>query len=251
MLLSYRKSLRLADAVMLETADVKEKFISVYGNEFNSKLHILKFGNEGLEYIDPEDTASYREQFCIPEDKTVVTIGYNGSAAQNHIKVIESLAKLDSARRGKLFLLLPVTYSMPEGYKEKLVGSLEALGCGYRLFESFLDEPTLGRLRKCTDIFIHAQRTDSFSASVQEYLYAQKLVFNAAWIKYGDLKDVNVFFREFSDYDELRQMVSDYLDNGLSSEEKERLKQNTPVIWDMVSWEALADKWHSLYQVGK
>ena len=56
---------------------------------------------------------------------------------------------------------------------------------------------------------------------------------------------------EYKDFDELSQMISDYLENGLSSEIKQRISENSKIIQDNYSWDAVSDNWHRLYQLNK
>lgn len=248
-LAKYRKALGAADVIMLSTHEMRNRFASVFGNEFDDKIIGLKFGCEGLEHIDPENKGEARKLFSVPEGKTVVTVGYNGLECQNHIKVAETLKKLDKAQRDRLFILLPVTYSLTAEYKNRLTSSFDALGCGYKMIDSFLDEDEVGKLRESTDVFIHAQTTDAFSSSVQEYLYGRKLVFNPEWIRYKEMKDKGIYYKEYHDYDELRQMLSDYLENGLTDEEQQKLDQNSRKIWELSSWGSVSEQWNSLYRV--
>lgn len=250
-LLKYKKTLELVDNVTLSTPEMKHRFISVFGKDFSKKIIKLHFGNEGLKYIDCNNTAKAKAEFNVPEGKTVITIGHGGKECHNHIKVINALSKLDRSYKDKLFIQLPVTYGLTPEYRQKLIESLQALGCEYSLIETFLDDKRLGTLRESADVFIHAQPTDAFSASVQEYLYAQKLVFNPVWIPYQELKDKGVFYREYKDFEQLRQMLFDYLANGLSDEVKQRISMNSKIIGDNYSWEAVSDNWHSLYQINK
>lgn len=250
-LLKYRKAFEQTDVIMLSTSEMKEKFISVFGREFYRKILQLKFGVSGLEYIDPDNTPNAKKLLDVPENRTVITVGYNGKECQNHIKVIKALCNLEEQQKDRIFLLLPVTYGLTHEYRNKLIGSLNDLGCGYRLIEDFLDDEHLGQLREGTDVFIHAQTTDAFSASVQEYLYARKLVFNPVWIPYRDMKNKGIYYREYRDYSDLIKLLSDFLEKGVSKEERIRMSQNSEIIWKLSSWESLSSGWNELYNVKK
>ena len=105
-LLKYRKNLKRTDIIMLSTIEMKERFISVYGQEYQSKIQIIRFGVDGLKYIDSNliSNSEAKESFAIPNDKTVVTIGYNGSPAQNHLKVIDALRKMPEEIKNKIYI---------------------------------------------------------------------------------------------------------------------------------------------------
>ena len=248
-MLKYKDAFTLADIIMLSTSEMKEHFTKVFGHCFDEKILDLKFGLDSLENIDYENTIVARHFFSVPDGKTVITVGYNGKPTQNHIRVTEALSKLKKEQKNKLFLLVPVTYGLSQGYKQQLVDSFDKLGIPYQLIEDFLEDEQLCKLRECTDAFIHAQVTDAFSASIQEYLYARKIVFNPVWIPYSDMKNKGIFYYEYNDYDELSTLISNWLDKGLSDSEQQALSGNTEIIRELSSWKLLSTKWHSLYEV--
>ena len=249
-LLKYKKSLQLTDVIMLTTNEMKRKFVSVFGDGFDDKIQIIRFGIDNLDCIDPEkDNTVSKEYFSIPAHKTVITIGYNGSPAQNHTDVIDLCAKLPYHIKQKIYLQIPVNYGLTEEYKKILINKLELSGCEYGLSESYLTGDMIGALRQSSDIFIHAQKTDGFSASLQEYIYARKLVFNPSWLTYEELKNNGVYYREYIDYDDLYEKLLDRLKNGEDEEEKSRLAKNPDVIRKLSSWESVKGSWASLYRV--
>jgi hypothetical protein len=46
--------------------------------------------------------------------------------------------------------------------------------CEYSIVSQFLSDEDIARLRIAKDIFIHAQKTDAFSETVQEYLMPEQ-----------------------------------------------------------------------------
>lgn len=250
-LLRYRKALETADVIMLSTAEMRERFISVFGRRSSRRILSLKFGIESLEHIDFRNTQNAKRLLGIPEDKTVITVGYNGKECHNHIRVIEALNRLPKEQKDRLFIQIPATYGLTPEYRQRLTAALKKLGCEYCLTEDFLDDESLCRLRESSDIFIHAQTTDAFSGSVQEYLFARKLVFNPVWIQYRDMQQKGIWYREYRDYGELVRMLSEYLEKGISEDEKKKIARNTELIRELSSWEALSEKWQELYRVNK
>ena len=249
-LLKYKKNLESADVIMLTTSEMKRKFRSVFGGGFDNKIRIIRFGIENLDFIDPEkDSAEFKEYFSYPAQKTVVTIGYNGSPAQNHTDVIDLCAKLPDNIKSKIFLQLPLNYGLTEEYKQMLLQKLKSCGCEYGLSEPYLDGEQTGKLRQSSDIFIHAQKTDGFSASLQEYLYARKTVFNPAWLPYEELKANGAYYFVYSDYDDLYEKLKEYLQNGPDKDEKDKLALNSKIIKELSSWGSVKDSWASLYRI--
>ena len=249
-LLKYKDSLEKADVIMLTTSEMKRKFTSVFGGGFEDKIRIIRFGIDNFDFIDPEtDSSVFKKYFSYPVQKTVVTIGYNGSPAQNHSDVIDVCSRLPDAIKSKILLQLPVNYGLTEEYKDKLLKKLESSGCEYSLSESYLHGEMIGKLRQSSDIFIHAQKTDGFSASLQEYLYARKTVFNPVWLPYEELKNNNVYYFEYSDYDDLYEKILLRLQNGPDKEENYKLAENSNIIKKLSSWGSVKDAWESLYRI--
>ena len=246
----YKKFFNYVDIITMSTGEMKKRFTSVFGNELESKVKLLRFGISNLAYIHPDtdNNIETKQFFSIPTEKTVITIGYNGSLSQNHIEVIEALSSLSDEIKSTLYLQLPLSYGLKPEYKILIKKHLDSSGCEYGLIEEFLNDNNLGKLRESTDVFIHAQKTDASSASVQEYLYARKVVYNPVWIQYRDLKDNNVFYFEYNDYDELVKKLESYLHTGLSEQELENISKNSDIIWNLSSWDSVSKKWEELYK---
>jgi len=248
----YRPGLEKADAVTVSTEYMKQHFCDVFGNRLGKKIRLARFGLESFKYItlSEEDAGRGKEYFHIPSDRICVTIGYNGSIQQQHIDVIRTLAGIEEPVRSRLFLVLPATYGLEEGYRQRLVEELEKAGFKYLLVERNLKDDEIGKLRMAADIFIHAQTTDAFSASVQEYLYAGKVIFNPAWIRYRELEKKDVFFYEYSDFPELKEKLLQYLNGtGDLTDLADRLAGNREKIRQLSSWDCVAQSWRAIYSL--
>ena len=246
----FRSGLGYADVITVSTPEMRRRFLQTYGAGPGKKLRRARFGLEVLKCMDAPgmDTASCKAHFHIPQDKICITAGYNGHTAQQHLEVLKVLAGYEESVRQKLFLILPVTYGLEQDYREKLLEALEGLGCGYRLFEQSLEDEEIGKLRMAADIFIHAQTTDAFSASVQEYLYAGKTVFNPSWIRYRDLEKEGVWYIEYEDFTDLGRKLLQCLEPDPEGRDTERMRSaNREKIRKLSSWESAAKVWRALY----
>lgn len=63
-------------------------------------------------------------------------------------------------------------------------------------------------LRLSADVFILAIRTDAFSASMQEYLYAGACVLKGAWLGYPQLEDMGIELESFRDFADIPALVA-------------------------------------------
>ncbi len=132
----------------------------------------------------------------------------------------------------------------------ELEQSLKDIECGYKIFTEFMDDTETMKLRTVTDLFIHAQRTDALSASVQEYLFAKKLLLNPSWIEYQEFKKMGIYYWEYHEFDELPKLLKKYVAFGLQEDQKMRLKGNQELIAAYSSWESSSEEWKKLYTMG-
>lgn len=248
-LLSYRRYFRYVDQIMLSTQEMKDCFQKIYGNEFDDKLISVRFGVDGFDYIvnTEKNRNTARRKFSVPEDKTVITIGYNGNESQQHSKVLDVIRELDGIDKERFFIQIPATYGLKAEYRSLLEDRLNKLGIEYQIIDTFLDDKDVGMLRLTSDIFIHAQITDASSASVQEYLYAGKTVFNPRWISYQDFKRKGIFYYEYKSFEDLKIQLKEYLNKKRHKEIENRLANNTKVIWELSSWRRVTEDWQRLY----
>jgi len=150
----------------------------------------LCFGSDVLDAIfkDCKSRADCKKQLLGSADKFTITIGYNASSAQNHLQVIEAISNIKNILPSNTILLLPMTYSKVESYMDEVRFALDELGVEYRIFDKYLSDEEVLDLRKGTDLFIHMQKTDAYSSSLQEALLSKSKVINADWLRYKELE---------------------------------------------------------------
>lgn len=157
-----------------------------------SQIVNLGFGSDMIDAIEESNLSkedAKKELKII--GKFVITIGYNAVEAQNHLKVIKEIDKIRTKLPQNLLLLFPMSYpSTPTNvaYRTQIKEYLRSRKYDFIMLENYLSEEDLLLYRKCTDIFIHAQRTDASCSSIQEYLLANCTVLNAAWLQYPQLE---------------------------------------------------------------
>lgn len=99
-------------------------------------------------------------------------------------------------------------------------------------------------LRLCADVFILAIRTDAFSASMQEYLYAGACVLKGAWLGYPQLEDMGIELESFRDFADVPALVARAMDGALTGLAPEQ----RALFPRLYSWQAVRDSWLSLYR---
>lgn len=242
--------LHFIDTITLTTAAMYKKFYKDYGHKFDHKLQHITFGNAQLDMIASLKTSNIiekRKALNLPDNKLIFAIGYNKSPAQQHLKVLEQIASLSKEIQQQMHIVLRLTYGIaPDSYLNSLSQNLKTLDCTYTLYTEFMSEEQLAVLELCTDVFVHAQITDAFSATVQEHLFAGSLVMNPTWIQYHELKEASVFYQEYSNFNELKNLISNYIQKKENYDKL--LKNNASKIYSISSWKSVMSEWKALYK---
>lgn len=240
--------LRKVDAITLLTPKMKQKFWDFCGHKYDSRLYDVKFGIsefENISMVKKYDSKKIKKAMNLPLDKAIFSIGYNGIREQQHLEVLEQIEKLPDSIQEKMHIILRLTYGKaPEGYLEKIHEVLKKLKCSSCCYTEFMTEEQIAMLEASTDVFIHAQTTDAFSATIQEHIFAGALLINPTWIDYQEMKDADIFYLEYSKFEQLTQIIIDYFDGYKYEEER---KGNPQKIYQISSWKSVSPKWNKVY----
>ncbi|MBQ9342433.1 MAG: glycosyltransferase [Lachnospiraceae bacterium] len=240
------------DKITLATTEMRSKFNRFYKGKYEEKVFPLIFGVNGFEYLDRMDHNSdyYKPFYGIPKANITITVGYNGARGQQQIEVLKAIDRLSVTVKKKIFVIVPMTYGVPsDTYIEEIDSYLNKMNIsGYAILKQYMDDEISARLKCVTDLFVHAQVTDAFSASVQEFLYAEKLVLNPSWIRYDELLKKGVFFLTYDSFDTLDKCLESAIEAFLCEKYKRKLEQNMEILHDFTSWEAVTSNWRVLYK---
>ncbi len=181
----------VADSVVCDSTTLCEKLKSKYLDK-NDKIECVLFGSVIIDKLAelnlPKE--SYKIELNLPLNRTIVMCGYNGSRAQNHLRIIDSLKSFSN----NIYFVVPMTYSGSDEYINQVDSRLKELNFQYIILTSFIDDFTWCKYTKATDIFIHMQDTDAFSSSLAEHLFVNNGVINAEWLQYKDLSDNDIYY---------------------------------------------------------
>ena len=190
---------------------------------------VIRFSIPTFSYIDNiidireesiEKTRSHKRNVCI---------GYNARKEQQHIKVIEALAKLPQEIKQTLVLVLPMTYLVDEDYIKVVEESLMDSGLEYHIIRNYMDSEAMAKLWLSIDIYINAQKTDALSASMLEALYAGAIVISGGWLKYKELDEYGIDVIQFSDFSDLTRTVAEHIDERRDNSVHDKLKDNISI----------------------
>ena len=122
---------------------------------------------------------------------------------------------------------------------------------GYIILKDYMNGEECARLNCVTDVFVHAQTTDAFSASVQEFLYAGKLVLNPSWIRYDEHEERGIFYLKYDSFDLLDECINSAIVGLSCGMYKSKLEKNREILHDFTSWEVVTPSWRRLYEKGE
>lgn len=241
-------------AILVEKADYiscGEELVR-FQNDITKFLHVspckwvhLGFGTEMIDVIQkagPITRDEAKEKMGL-KNRYVVVCGYNGHKAQNHIKIIEEIAKKKDELPPNMILLLPMTYGGEERYVKEIEQKLIALGLAYRLLHHYMTNDELLYVRWCADIFIHAQDTDANSATLAEYLFCRTKIINAAWLTYPHWEKYGKPYYEFATFSSLGEVLVKAVCAQKKIVPKHLLKQIA-----QSGWNSVGKRWVDFYQ---
>lgn len=243
---NMRKYVDLADKITFSTQKLKSKFESVFGEEFCNKLSIVKFGSDNFDAIEKVELNESEEKskkiIGFPDDKIVIVCGYNRNKKQQQLEILRQISMLNDAIIEKLCIVYPMTYGPKDIQYEKQIEELSStLKCETIFLFDYLFAEDIARMCRSTDIFIHAQITDAFSATVQEFLYSGAILINGGWLDYSEFDSNNINYVKFDRFEQLNIILEDVIEN--LQDIKNNVNKNRNIIKELSSWEANRSKW--------
>jgi len=237
----------MIDSIQICTDAMKDDFLSYYKN-FEDKIQIAHFGITQFDLIDKisveENIEDVKHKLNLPTDKKVITCGYNGSAGQQHLAILDAFSNLDDSLKEQVFLLLPMTYGVTIEILNQVREQLNLLEIDYLILTEDLTSEDVSRLRLASDIAINIQVTDAFSASIQEHLYSQNIVIVGEWLPYGKLEQSGVYYIKSS-----LENLTLHIEETITKYPiiKERSLVNKERMHQLSSWDVVTRDWVKLY----
>ena len=204
------------DIVTVAHHEGAEKILYDYPMQ-EQKLSICRFGlvpidtMKNLQHVSIPES---RQILNMPQNKIIITIGYNYSPNQQLDKIIPLLSNSEflTEIRDQLYFVFPFTYGDSKKYRTLILELLKTFPFDYQIISEYLNELENAHLRRISDIFIQAQRSDQFSGTMLEYLYGNALVITGTWLPYQLLKDSDVYYKEISSLDALPAVLIDSIE---------------------------------------
>lgn len=243
-----RKLIENADTITAETEGTIKDFKEYYG-AIAQKTDLLPFGVEVLGYIKENVNVSrdsIKKKFGISTDKVIVTCGHNANRAHQHLDIIEAVSRLSEDIKRQVFFVFPMTYNqVNEEYIREVADSLDKNKLEYAILTKFMNFQEMAEYAIISDIMIHVQTTDQLSSTMLEEMYAGSIVIAGKWLPYRSLHEMGIYFIDVDTIPDVTEVLEDVVTN--IDVYRVKCKGNAELIWQHSSWEALAPKWHALW----
>jgi hypothetical protein len=167
-------------------------------------------------------------------DKIRITIGYNCSVAQQHLKVLNSISTVLNDYRESIQLYFPMTYNGNASYLNQIKEYVSFLNITASYYENKLSDIEIAHIKLNSDIVINMQTSDQASASLFEYIAAGNIMIVGDWLSYTFWDDNTIHYHKVS-FGNLEETLNYIIKNF--KEEKEKSSRNISNAIKAFSWE--------------
>lgn len=239
--------LKTAKTITFTNEKTKNSFLDYY-QKFEGKIKVCRFGLKTLDFIDKnrdKNKLEIKKHLGYNENKIIVTCGYNSTKAQQHEKMIENIKKLPQDIQKNIQFIFPMTYG-DNANKIKIKNILANTNLDYIILEDFLMGDDNAYIKLVSDVMINILMTDSFSGSMQEFLYAKNIVITGSWLPYDVFDNEGIVYEKIDSVD----MLTDKLENILNNfkTHKTNLDKNIDIISKLSSWKNNIKSWIEAYE---
>lgn len=214
---------RKADYITIDDSETFNNSLKYNFKIDNKRLVKTGFGSDIIDLISNQNKNlspfDAKKKLGYP-GKFIITCGYNANPAQNHKEIINAINNIKEKLPSNLLLFFPLTYGCSDSYNKKLSMVLSKYDLDYVFFENYLSNNEMILLQKATDIFIHVQKSDGFSASLQEFLLSGAKVINGKWLHYPTLEQFGKPFHEIETIEMLQDGILEAVNHHLLFPEK-------------------------------
>ena len=212
-----RKGLEKADKIHVATLDMKEIVLSKFGRDLKQKTFTALFIPD-IRLVDLIDDfkddmtrqASFKQKFGLTDFESIIAIGHNGHAANQHLAILSSLEG-HAEKFNNCCFVLPLSYGLTQPYLESLKAYVTDSELHIKLLDSYIDWEDLALLKVCTDLMIMMPESDSMSSSYTEAMFAGAACIAGSWLPYGNLRRIGCVFWEADTYRSLPSLVCELL----------------------------------------
>lgn len=229
-----------------------QQSIEFFKSKYEWSKDNIRLCSFGLAPIDNLKKLSKTKQECkidlkLNAKKIMITIGYNMAPEQQHLKILEQFNDEKILRlKDDIQLVLPISYGGSVKYKLKILSKLTELPFEYKIFDTFLSNIDVAKIRKASDIMLQFQITDQLSGSMLEHIFAKNIVITGSWLPYENLKEKKYWFYDIKMIEDIKSLIPQIISNYESISQK--TYNNQKLLGIDYSWNNTIKKWLTLYK---
>jgi len=245
-----KRSIGLADTICATNPVFLSKIFNFYNLDAKRKASSILFPlmsafSEFKDFLKKNDSLMAKNALKI--HKKIITCGYSGARIVQHQAIWTSIVE-SKIKKEEYKIIFPMTYGTQKAESIKnLKESIAGSKFDVFIIEDYLEVNDLIRLRLATDIFIHIQTRDQFSASMLEHLAAGSVAIIGKWLPYDLLREKGVYAVWINSPDELTEALDNVISNFQMH--KDRTSVNRQIILDLVDWNNIKKDWIKAYSL--
>ncbi|WP_238531610.1 glycosyltransferase [Nitritalea halalkaliphila] len=245
-----KRSIGLADTICATNPVFLSKIFNFYYLDAKRKASSVLFPlmssfSEFEDFLKNNDSIMAKNALNL--DKKIITCGYNGARIVQHQSIWKSIVE-SKIKKEEYKVIFPMTYGTGKAESiNNLKQSVAGNNFDVSIIEDYLEINDLRRLRLSTDIFIHIQTRDQFSASMLEHLAAGSVSIIGKWLPYDLLREKGVYAVWINSPDELTEALNNVISNF--QVHKDRTSVNRRIILDLVDWNNIKKDWVKVYSL--
>jgi len=210
----FKKFYLKADLITVNNEKLREELIKYFSKSIDDKTIVCRFGVGSLDFIDQikinETINQCKRKLGLNENSITITIGSRADSLEQHKKIINELKLLIDYKN--IQLVFPLTYGNVT-YKDIIIKYIKMTLNNEKIviFDKFLTNEDIARLRLSTNIFINLRETDQFSSAMLQHFYAGSLVINGSWLPYQELYKRGIFCFLLNNIHELPETIKEII----------------------------------------
>ena len=239
----------ISDILTFTSKDSIDFFKSKY-NWTKENINLCPFGLAPLEYLKKltKTKTECKVDLKLNPEKIVITVGYNMAPQQQHLEILDQFLDKNLLKlKDKVQIVLPITYGGSINYKQNLLRKLNKLPFEYKVFDSYLSDNDVAKIRKASDIMLQFQITDQLSGSMLEHLFVKNIIITGSWLPYKSLKENNCWFYDVKKIKEIKLLIPQIISNYELISKK--TDNNPKLISSLYSWNITIKDWINLYKI--
>ncbi len=228
------KILERADVITIHSVEMREVLLSKFGRHLIDKIRIALFPcyKSLFDKINSiNEVKFFKQKYKIENNKIILTIGHNAKKENNHLLIINEIAKIDNKLKQNLICLFPITYSFKENdnYREEIQKTCLTNNIHAIYLTEYLSEIELASLMKSTAILIHLPISDALSGFITEMMYAGCILITGSWLPYGTFRRAGLEYKDIEKIDDLTPLLTKIFNDGIEKHRPNIEKQQLAI----------------------